>query len=158
MVRRATSEDVGILAEFAVKLWDSHSINEMKASFAGVLNNSDAAVFLAVKDINGMEDRDTKEAEVGFAQVQLRRDYVEGTDSNPVGYLEGIFIEEKYRKKKYAESLLAECEKWALEHGCTEFASDCELLNEESLAFHLKSGFKEASRIICFVKKLNDKI
>ena len=35
---------------------------------------------------------------VGFAQCGLRRDYVEGTDSSPVGYLEGIFIKEEYRK------------------------------------------------------------
>lgn len=35
-----------------------------------------------------------------------------------------------------------------------EFASDCELGNEESLAFHLKLGFKEANRIICFAKSL----
>ncbi len=26
----------------------------------------------------------------GFAQCQLRHDYVEGTETSPVGYLEGI--------------------------------------------------------------------
>lgn len=33
--------------------------------------------------------------------------------------------------------LTKECEKWAKEHGGTEFASDCELFNGESLRFHL---------------------
>ena len=28
----------------------------------------------------------------GFAQGQLRYDYVEGTDNSPVGCLEGIFV------------------------------------------------------------------
>lgn len=39
--------------------------------------------------------------------------------------------------------------------GCTEFASDCELDNEASLAFHLKMGFAEANRIICFTKRIS---
>ncbi|MDE6845684.1 MAG: GNAT family N-acetyltransferase [Lachnospiraceae bacterium] len=50
---------------------------------------------------------------VGFAQCQLRHDYVEGTETSPVGYLEGIFIMENYRNRGYAKELLNECEKWA---------------------------------------------
>ena len=89
---------------------------------------------------------------IAFAQCQLRYDYVEGTESSPVGYLEGIFVAEEYRKRGYAADLLAECEKWAGEKGCTEFASDCELDNEDSLKFHMALGFEEANRIICFKK------
>ena len=33
---------------------------------------------------------------IGFAQCQLRYDYVEGTKTTPVGYLEGIFIKDGY--------------------------------------------------------------
>ena len=40
------------------------------------------------------------------------------------------------------------------EMGCTEFASDCELDNTDSLRFHLHTGFEEANRIICFRKTL----
>jgi aminoglycoside 6'-N-acetyltransferase I len=40
--------------------------------------------------------------------------------------------------------------------GCKEFASDCKLENTESLRFHLKIGFEEAGRIICFKKDLED--
>ena len=46
------------------------------------------------------------------------------------------------------------CEKWAKENGCTEFASDCEPVNEENLRFHPAMGFEEANRIICFKKEL----
>ena len=66
---------------------------------------------------------------VGFAECQLRYDYVEGTDSSPVGYLEGIFVKEEFRHRGFAKEILAECEKWTKEKGCTEFASDCELDN-----------------------------
>ena len=94
------------------------------------------------------------EGGTGFAQCQLRHDYVEGTDSSPVGYLEGIFVEESHRHRGLAKKLLTACEEWAREQGCREFASDCELDNTGSLAFHLSMGFAEANRIICLTKKL----
>ncbi len=92
---------------------------------------------------------------VGFAQCGLRRDYVEGTQTSPVGYLEGIYVEEKYRRNGYARELLKACEGWAKSKGCAEFASDCEFTNADSLRFHLAVGFMEANRIICFAKKLS---
>ena len=61
---------------------------------------------------------------------------------------------EGYRAQGVAKQLLAACESWAREKGCAEFASDCELDNVQSLRFHLKMGFEEANRIICFTKKL----
>lgn len=91
---------------------------------------------------------------VGFAQCGLRCDYVEGTETSPVGYLEGIFVKAEHRHKGYAAELLTACEAWARSMGCTEFASDCELDNTDSLQFHLATGFQEANRIICFTKKL----
>lgn len=50
--------------------------------------------------------------------------------------------------------LVIACETWAKERGCRKFASDCELSNTQSPAFHLRAGFQEANRIICFTKKL----
>ena len=47
-----------------------------------------------------------------------------------------------------------ECEKWAKEKGCSEFASDCDLDNDVSLAFHINMGFTEVNRIICFTKQI----
>ena len=80
--------------------------------------------------------------------------YVEGTHSSPVGYLEGIFIKAEYRNHGFAKELLKECEKWAKEKGCTEFASDCELDNDDSFRFHRAMEFEEANRIICFKKDI----
>ena len=97
-------------------------------------------------------EEDGKDA--GFAQCQLRHDYVEGTGTSPVGYLEGIFVDENFRGRGFAAELLRECEKWTREMGCTEMASDCEMDNEASFRFHLKHGFIEANRIICFSKKI----
>lgn len=50
---------------------------------------------------------------VVFANIALRHDYVEGTETSPVGYLEGVYVKENYRKKGYARELVEVCEKWA---------------------------------------------
>ena len=71
-----------------------------------------------------------------------------------MGYLEGIFVTGEYRRQGIAKMLLMACQNWAKEQGCVEFASDCELTNEDSLRFHLNMGFEEANRIICFTKRL----
>ena len=68
--------------------------------------------------------------------------------------MEGVYVEENYRKLGYGRLLISACEVWAKSLGCSEFASDCELDNEASLAFHLCCGFTEANRIICFSKKI----
>lgn len=144
MITKATVKDAPAIAELAIKMWKSHTIEERTEEFKNIIANHESAIFMY--SIDGKA--------VGFAQCQLRHDYVEGTDSSPVGYLEGIFVEEGCRHKGYAKELLAKCEDWAKEQGCTEFASDCELDNDASLAFHLKVGFAEANRIICFTKPL----
>ena len=145
-IRKAAQTDVPAAAELACMLWPDNTAQEMSDMFSQLLSRSDAAVFLA----------ESENQPIGFAQCQLRRDYVEGTDSSPVGYLEGIFVREEYRRSGIAKSLLAACEAWATEMGCTEFASDCELSNLHSLRFHLALGFAEANRIICFTKKIGD--
>jgi aminoglycoside 6'-N-acetyltransferase I len=91
---------------------------------------------------------------IALGICQLRHDYVEGTKTSPVGYLEGIYVREEYRRSGVAKELLECCEQWAKEKGCTEFASDCELTNEKSIAFHSAAGFSEANRIVCFTKTI----
>ena len=144
MIRQANQEDSFMVAQLAAQLWTSQTTEVFKEVFDVLLDRSDAAVFLCLA-----EDKP-----VGFAQCQLRYDYVEGTETSPVGYLEGVFVKEEYRNQGYAAKLLVACEQWAKDKGCTEFASDCELENTQSLAFHLRCGFQEANRIICFTKKL----
>ena len=144
MIRKAAPEDSSDIARLARLLWPDHSLSELEAELAQLLTQRSAAVFLCLDE----------DSPVGFAQCQLRHDYVEGTDSSPVGYLEGVYVLEQYRRRSVARSLLAACEAWAAGRGCTEFASDCELQNTDSLRFHLGCGFHEANRIICLTKRL----
>lgn len=144
MLTKAGIEDAGALAALATQMWTESDSEELAEEFRQLTQDEDAACFLMCID----------DKPIAFAQCQLRHDYVEGTDSSPVGYLEGIFVAEGYRRKGYAAKLLAACEKWAREKGCAEFASDCELDNTDSLRFHLAAGFEETNRIICFKKTL----
>ena len=143
-ITKAAKEDALTVAGLAIQMWEDNELEELAAEFEEIINSSESAVFLGT--IDGQA--------IGFAQCQLRHDYVEGTETSPVGYLEGIFVEKQYRRKGFAKQLLAACEAWAKEQGCTEFASDCELDNTRSLKFHLSLGFEEANRVICFTKKL----
>lgn len=144
MIRQASKNDIEIIAELAVKMWDENSLDDMVDEFSELISKDNACIFLKYED----------DIPVGFAQCQLRSDYVEGTETSPVGYLEGIFVLEGYRKRGYAKELLHACETWAKDMGCAEFASDCELDNVDSFRFHMAMQFTEANRIICFTKKL----
>ena len=144
MVRKAEAAHAGTIAGLAVQMWNTSTVPELTREFLDMMEQGKGQFFLKY-------DQGTP---VGFAQCALRTDYVEGTETSPVGYLEGVFIQEAYRRKGYARELLSECEKWAKKKGCREFASDCEAVNDSSFRFHLAVGFGEANRIICFTKKL----
>ena len=144
MIKKATPNDTRVLTELAIQMWSNHTVSELDADFAEIVSNKNAVCFIKYVD----------NIPVGFAQCQLRHDYVEGTHSSPVGYLEGIFVVPEYQHKGFAKELLHECELWAKEKGCSEFASDCELDNTNSFIFHMAMGFEEANRVICFKKEL----
>lgn len=144
MIQKATLQDLPVLTELMLQLWPDNTRTQMYEELRILLQCDDAACFLAFYET----------LPVGFAQCQLRRDYVEGTETSPVGYLEGIFVVPQFRNKGIAQKLLQKCENWSKEQGCKEFASDCQLDNLQSLCFHMHTGFTEANRIICFTKKL----
>jgi len=144
MVRKAGRNELEILANLAVLMWNNHSVQELFNEFSEIIMKGNSQFFLKFEN----------DVPVGFAQCQLRYEYVEGTKTIPVGYLEGIFVKEECRNQGYAKQLLAECEAWAKKNGCQEFASDCEIDNISSVRFHKAVNFTEANRIICFTKVL----
>ena len=145
MVTQAASTDARELARLAIQMWTDNTLDGLEADFSEIIRSENAVCF-----IKYAEDKP-----IGFAQCNLRYDYVEGTKTSPVGFLEGIFVQEEFRRRGYARELLTECEKWAKEKQCTEFASDCELDNYDSFKFHSAMGFDEANRIICFKKRIS---
>lgn len=144
MIKLAKKSEARVLAELAIQMWKDNTIQDLEKLFESVTQSDNAVCFVKY----------VENTAVGFAQCQIRTDYVEGTTTSPVGYLEGIFVDENHRQNGYAKELLKECERWAKDKKCSEFASDCELGNVDSLKFHIATGFEEANRIICFKKKI----
>lgn len=144
MIKEVSKGEEESIALLAVNMWMGNTVEGLKEEFEQLTDSFEAVLFAYYQDNKA----------IGFAQCQLRYDYVEGTKSSPVGYLEGIFVMEEYRKNGIAGHLLRECELWAKKMGCSEFASDCELTNIQSAEFHKKLGFQEANRVICFQKYL----
>ena len=142
--QRAAADEAADVAALACELWPEHTAEEMTKEYEELLSSGEAAVFLYRKDGRP----------AGFAQCQLRHDYVEGTETSPVGYLEGVYVKGTDRRQGIARELVSACVRWAKDRGCTEFASDCELTNTESQAFHRAIGFEEMNRIVAYARKI----
>ena len=91
---------------------------------------------------------------IGLAEAALRGDYVNGTASTPVAFLEGIYVLPDARRQGVAAALIGEVERWARDCGCRELASDALLGNELSHAVHCGLGFEETERVVFFRKPL----
>lgn len=145
MIRLAVPGDLEAAVFLAGQLWPGHTPEALREELEPLLSSDEAAFALAF-DASGQP--------AGFAQCQLRHDYVEGSAGSPTAYLEGIFVREDCRRRGIARKLQRACEDWARGRGCTEMGSDCALDNAASERFHLHAGFQEANRIICFIKNL----
>jgi aminoglycoside 6'-N-acetyltransferase I len=95
-------------------------------------------------------------AAVGLVEASKRADYVNGTGSSPVAFLEGLYVEPGYRRKGVARALVDSVVKWALTQGCKELASDSLLDNTDAHAAHRALGFEETERVVYFRRALHD--
>jgi aminoglycoside 6'-N-acetyltransferase I len=93
-------------------------------------------------------------APLGFAEAALRTDYVNGAQSSPVAFLEGLYVAPRARRRGIARALVAEVCRWGREVGCGEVASDALLANEASHAVHRALGFAETERVVFYRKPL----
>lgn len=91
---------------------------------------------------------------IGFAEASVRTDYVNGTESSPVGFLEGLYVVPQARRKGVAAALVATVCDWARRAGCDEIASDAVLENSISHVVHRALGFEETERVVFFRRKL----
>ena len=94
--------------------------------------------------------RDAHGRAVGLAEAALRVDHVNGCDSAPVAFLEGLYVAHVARRSGVARSLVAAVARWGRARGCTELASDTPLDNAASQAVHRALGFAETERVVYF--------
>ena len=98
--------------------------------------------------------RETNSGAIGFAEASLRHDNVNGCDTSPVGFLEGIFVVPLFRRRGVGALLVRAVEQWTLAQGASELASDALIDNVESHRMHAALGFHETERVVCFRKRL----
>ena len=83
-VIKAAPGDAAETARLMLLLWPDNSPAGLRDEADDILAGADGAVFL-LRDAQAPEG-----IYAGFAHCSLRHEYVEGTVSEPVGYLEGI--------------------------------------------------------------------
>lgn len=142
---KVTQEDFNEWLDLALKLWSDESVEEMDRSLKNIFQSPREAGFLA---------KDDRDKAIGFMNLSLRSDYVPGANQSPVAYIEGIYVKDEYRKQGVGKELIQYAQKWAVERGCVELASDALLENTASYEFHTKVGFQEVERVVTFIKKV----
>lgn len=142
-----TRDHLETWATFRHALWPTEDRADLRAQAEAILGEErdDLRAFVAV----------TPEGAVaGFAEASLRYDYVNGCETSPVAFLEGIFVDPQRRRQGVARALTTAVEAWARERGCEEFASDALLDNTASHNMHNALGFQETERVVYFKKTL----
>lgn len=147
MIEALKLNNVEQCAKLAHALWPHAEYKELFNEFSRMISSERETCFLY------REEKSDNEY-FGFVQLSLRTDYVEGANSSPVAYIEGVYVVEAYRRQGIAKLLMDAAKSWAKEMGCKELASDCELENKLSINFHKGIGFEEANRIVCFIKNI----
>ena len=93
---------------------------------------------------------------LGFVEASKRVDYVNGTSTSPVAFLEGLYVVPDARRQGIARALIEAVATWASDAGCSELASDALLDNGAAHAVHRALGFKETERVVYFLRALRD--
>ena len=143
-IEKITAENISPLAKLMTALWTDCSYEDEFESCKNILNSETEICFL-VKE---------QDEYIAFIHLTVRYDYVEGSESSPTTYLEAIYVQPNFRYLGVGKSLIDFGEEWGKQKGCKQFASDTELSNLSSIEFHKKNGFREANRIVCFIKDI----
>ena len=143
-IRRAAPEDKREWLRMRLALWPYGTEVDFSYDMDRLLASPDDAIFFASRADGSL---------CGFLEAGTR-DYGEGCETSPVGYIEGWYVDEDMRRQGIGGMLFRAAEDWARTKGYSEMASDTWLENEGSIAAHLKLGYEEAERLVHFVKRL----
>lgn len=146
MIERCESVDQPGWLELRMALWPDGTPEMHRGEMASFLDEPERFLQLVAYG----PDREP----LGFAEASVRTDSVNGTESSPVAFLEGIYVVPAARGGGIARKLVAAVEAWGKERGCRELASDALLDNELSHAVHRALGFAETERVVYFRKEL----
>ena len=141
----ASMSNINEWVNLAVLLFPESSFDEEFGYHKEILSLENEVGFLYQKD----------NQYVGFMNLSIRNDYVNGTDTSPVVFVEAIYILPNYRHQGIGREFIEHAENFAKQRQIAQLASDCYIDNYLSEKFHKGCGFVEKERVICFVKNLD---
>jgi|SRR5579863_1161519 len=141
-VRLAQAPDRKQLAKMRASLWPDASCEDHLKEPGGTLP---AAIFVAHDQAGEL---------IGFLEVGLRS-HADGCDAaQPVGFVEGWFVQEGSRTRGVGRALMRAAEQWARSQGCIEMASDTLIDNPLGQLAHEALGFEVVDRCVHYRKNL----
>lgn len=144
-IRKANKSDRNEYMRMRKLLWPKCSDERHRLETDIVLSSSGAVIVAAISESKL----------IGFAEISIRSDHVEGIKNSPVPYLEGWYVDSEYRGQGIGKALIKHVEEFTLQLGYSELASDAEIVDQDSIAIHKSTGFKEVGRTVHFVKEIN---
>ncbi len=144
IMEEISQSTVDLASQMFLELWPESNLQEERENCQRILDSGSEEIFI------GFENS----SPIGFIYLSIRNDYVEGSNSSPVAYIEGILVREEHRNKGFARQLTKKAEAWGRKRGLSELGSDAEIKNKSSVEFHKKVGFLEVNRVVCFLKKI----
>ena len=141
-IREARAADRAAWAAMRAALWPEEDAEAHARGIDTLLARGDAWCFIAEELSTGA---------VGFAEVAIRP-YANGCDSQPVAFLEGIWVAAPARRRGIGAQLIAHIESFLLARGFRELGSDTPLDNLLSQDAHRRWGFAETERVVYFRK------
>ncbi|MCI1891641.1 MAG: GNAT family N-acetyltransferase [Schleiferilactobacillus harbinensis] len=143
-ITKVTPANVRALAALQHDLWPDDELLDLLVADQAALRQERSHYWLAMH--NGQA--------VGFCEVTLRQDYVEGSTVTPTGYLEGIYVAPALRQQGIGRQLVGTATSWLQSTGITAMGSDVALTNTVSQHFHKALGFQEVNRLVHYLKDI----
>jgi aminoglycoside 6'-N-acetyltransferase I len=134
-VRKMTSDDFSDWLEMRTLLWPDCPIEEHKKEMVEQLESPQTLQAFIIK---------VQDEAVGFLEAAIHQNAHK--QFGKAGYIEGWFVHDLYRMSGHGKILVDAAEKWAVEMGYAQIASDTEDFNEGSIIAHGKLGYIEQFR------------
>jgi aminoglycoside 6'-N-acetyltransferase I len=125
-------------------LWPDETMRGHNTAIKEISDSRDTWGFVAVT---------ADGAPAGFAEISIRK-AANGCESQPVPFLEGIWIEPRYRRQGIGAQLIGHIEGFLQARGFSEIGSDSLIENLDAHDAHKAWGFAETERVVYFRKFL----
>ena len=144
VIRELTSADHAVWCRMRRLLWPDENAGRHDSAIDEILGAKDAWGFIA----------ETPDSEpLGFAEISIRK-AANGCESQPVPFLEGIWVEPRSRRRRVGARLIAHIETFLKARGFRELGSDSLIENRLAHDAHAGWGFSETERVVYFRKSL----